>query len=203
MLLGDVADQLLDDDRLAHAGAAKDADLTALGKGRDQVDNLQAGFEHLRRRRQVFELRRGTVDRVIGLGLDRLLLVDRLAQDVEHAAERRGSNGNADRRARVDGLCATRQSVGRGHGNGAHPVVAEMLLDLADERGTGPLQLYGIEDRRQMAGRKFDVNDWTGDRDDGTAGGSAPRGLGDSHVNYRTSWVKTRSRRSRFRSFRE
>ena len=32
VLRGDVADQLLDDDRLAHAGAAEDARLAALGE---------------------------------------------------------------------------------------------------------------------------------------------------------------------------
>jgi hypothetical protein len=40
VLLGDVADQLLDDDRLADAGAAEDADLAALGEGADQVETL-------------------------------------------------------------------------------------------------------------------------------------------------------------------
>ena len=47
MLLGDVADELLDDDRLAHAGAAEDADLAALGERADEVDDLEAGLEDL------------------------------------------------------------------------------------------------------------------------------------------------------------
>ena len=55
VLLGDVADELLDDDRLAHAGAAEDADLAALGEGRDQVDDLEAGLEDLGRGRLVLE----------------------------------------------------------------------------------------------------------------------------------------------------
>jgi hypothetical protein len=47
VLLGDVADQLLDDDGLAHAGAAEEADLAALGERADEVDDLDAGLEHL------------------------------------------------------------------------------------------------------------------------------------------------------------
>ena len=47
VLLGDVADQLLDDDRLADAGAAEDADLAALLERADQVDDLEAGLEDL------------------------------------------------------------------------------------------------------------------------------------------------------------
>ena len=65
VLLGDVADELLDDDRLAHAGAAEDADLAALGKRSDQVDDLEAGLEDLCRSRQLFELGSLAVDRIV------------------------------------------------------------------------------------------------------------------------------------------
>ena len=47
VLLGDVPDQLLDDDRLADAGATEDADLAALLERADEVDDLEAGLEHL------------------------------------------------------------------------------------------------------------------------------------------------------------
>ena len=70
VLLGEVVDELLDDDRLADAGAAEQADLAALGVGREQVDDLDAGLEHLRRRRQVGRRRGGPVDRPALLDLD-------------------------------------------------------------------------------------------------------------------------------------
>ena len=69
--LGDVVDQLHDDDGLADAGAAERADLAALEERADQVDDLDAGREHLRRRRLIDERRRRTVDRVALLGRDR------------------------------------------------------------------------------------------------------------------------------------
>ena len=47
VLLGNVVDQLHDQHRLAHAGAAEQADLAALGIGGDQVDDLDAGFQDL------------------------------------------------------------------------------------------------------------------------------------------------------------
>ena len=50
VLLGDVVDQLLDEHGLAHAGAAEQADLAALGVGREQVHDLDAGLEDLARR---------------------------------------------------------------------------------------------------------------------------------------------------------
>ena len=96
VLGGDVADQLGDDDRLADAGAAEDAGLAALGEGGDQVDDLDAGLEDLDRRRLLLERRGSAVDRVAASrSLDRTLLVDRLADDVEDAAER----ARADRHA--------------------------------------------------------------------------------------------------------
>jgi peptide chain release factor 1 len=56
--LGDVVDQLHDHDGLADAGAAERADLAALEERADQVDDLDAGREHLRRRRLIDERRR-------------------------------------------------------------------------------------------------------------------------------------------------
>ena len=60
--LGDVVDQLHDDHGLADAGAAEQADLAALGIGREQVDDLDAGDED-----------RG-LGRLVGIG--RRLLMD-------------------------------------------------------------------------------------------------------------------------------
>ena len=102
VLLGDVPDQLLDDDRLADAGAAEDADLAALLERADQVDDLEAGLEDL-------DLGRLLVERRAARGgsagsrsaLDRALVVDRAAEDVEHAAEGR----LADRDARSGRRC--------------------------------------------------------------------------------------------------
>ena len=62
MRLGDVVDQFLDQHRLAHAGAAEQADLAAARIGGDQVDDLDAGDEDLRFRRLVDKARRFLVD---------------------------------------------------------------------------------------------------------------------------------------------
>ena len=89
VLLGDVADQLLDQDGLADAGAAEQADLAALRVGGEQVDDLDPGLEDLLGRGEVLDLGRRPVDRPALLALDRAALVDRLAEQVEDAAERR------------------------------------------------------------------------------------------------------------------
>ena len=71
MLHGDVVDQLLDDDRLADAGAAEQADLAAAQVRLEQVDDLDAGLEHLQLGRLLLERRRRAVDRPALLRLDR------------------------------------------------------------------------------------------------------------------------------------
>ncbi len=55
--LGHVVDQLHDDDGLADAGAAEQADLAALHERRDEVDDLDAGLEDLGLGLEVGELR--------------------------------------------------------------------------------------------------------------------------------------------------
>jgi hypothetical protein len=123
---------ILDDHRLADARAAEQTHLPALGVGREQVDHLDAGLEHLGGRREVLHRRRGAVDRPALLDLDLLALVDRLAQDVEDPAQRHRADGHRDRAAGVDHLHPARQTVGHVHGDRADAVVAEVLLDLAD-----------------------------------------------------------------------
>ena len=134
VLLGEVVDQLLDDHRLADAGAAEQADLAALRVGREQVDDLDAGLEHLRRRRQLLDRRRAAVDRpALDVVLELVAAVDRLAEQVEDAPQGDVADRHGDRAAGVDDLHAARQAVGRVHGDRAHAVIAEVLLDLADQ----------------------------------------------------------------------
>ena len=62
VLGGDPVDHLHDEDGLAHAGAAEEADLAALHVGLEQVDHLDAGLEHLRLRLELVERGRVAVD---------------------------------------------------------------------------------------------------------------------------------------------
>src|SRR3546814_6152729 len=88
MDLGDVVDQLLDEHGLADARAAEQADLAALCVRRDQVDDLDAGDEDAAFGRLIDEFGGLGMDRRGGGGIHRTALVERLADDVEDAAER-------------------------------------------------------------------------------------------------------------------
>ena len=97
MQLGDVVDQLHDDDGLADARAAERADLAALQERADQIDDLDAGGQHLRRSRLIDQRRRRPMNRIVLVGLDRPLLVHRVAGHVEHAAHDAFADGHGDR----------------------------------------------------------------------------------------------------------
>jgi hypothetical protein len=61
VLLGDVVDQLENDDGLADACTTEGADFTALGEGTDQIDNLDAGLEDRRAGVLIDQRRCGTM----------------------------------------------------------------------------------------------------------------------------------------------
>ena len=84
------------------------------------------------------EARRVAVDRpALGALGRRRLVVDRVAEHVPDAAERRLADRDGDRLAGVDDVDAAREAVGRVHRDGADAVVAEVLLHLRD-RGRAP-----------------------------------------------------------------
>src|SRR5262249_21235407 len=132
VLLGDVVYELLDQHRLADTGAAEEADLAAAHVRRDQVDDLDARLEDLHLRRELAEARGITVDRP-AIARCALLAVDGIADHVPNAPERLVADRDRDGRPGVDDLGAARKAVRRVHGDRAHTIVAEMLLNLGDE----------------------------------------------------------------------
>mmetsp|Transcript_51522 Transcript_51522/g.154011 ORF Transcript_51522/g.154011 Transcript_51522/m.154011 type:complete len:576 (-) Transcript_51522:12-1739(-) len=149
VLQGDVVDELHDHDRLAHARAAEEADLAALGVRRQEVHHLDAREQLLRRRVHLREGRRGAVDGVELLRLDRPELVDRLADDVDDAAERLLAHGDLDRGTRVLHLLPTSEAVCAIHCDGADHVFSQVLRHLQHQPVLETLHLQSIEDGRQ------------------------------------------------------
>ncbi len=133
VLLGDVVDHLLHDDRLADTGATEETDLRALAERADQVDDLDAGLEDLLLGRLLVDGRRQSMDRSQRRILQRRLAIDRLADDVEHAAQCLAPDGNLDGSTGVLERVAATQPIGGVHGDGPHGAVAQVLLHLEDE----------------------------------------------------------------------
>ena len=144
VLVSDVADKLHDKDRLADACAAEQADLTALGVRRKQVDDLNTGLEHLRCGADVGEGRRIAVDRQSLFRLDLALAVYRLADDVEHAAQRGLADGHRDGCAGIDGDGAAGDTVRGRERYASDGIVAYLLHDLKRYLAVFTLYLYSV-----------------------------------------------------------
>ena len=160
MHLGDVVDQLHDENRLADAGAAEEADLAALRVRREKVDDFNAGDENLRFRRLILEGRRRLMDGARRLSLDRTCFVDRLTDDVHDAPERLITDRNRDRRARIDDLLAADEAFGRVHCDRADGVLAQVLRDLENEAVAMVRRLECVQNFRQLIS-EVHVNDGT------------------------------------------
>jgi peptide chain release factor 1 len=132
VVAGHAGDHLLDEHRLADAGATEQADLAALHVRGEQVDDLDAGLEHLGLGLELVERRRLAVDApalgdVEGLAL---LEVEAVTRGVEDVPERHVANGHRDRATGVMDGRAADQAVGGLQGDGADHVVADVLGDL-------------------------------------------------------------------------
>ena len=164
VLHGHVVNQFLNQHRLAHAGAAEQADLSALQVRLHQIHNLDAGLEHFQRRGLIFERRRGAMNGIALLGFYRAQVVHWLAEHVQHAAERRAAHRHGDRSARVDRLHAAHHAFGGLHGHGAHAAFAQVLLHLGDDvDGLGDVEAFaddahGVVDLRQVMLGKLHVH---------------------------------------------
>src|SRR5579872_2301077 len=169
MLLGYVVDQLHNDDGFAHACAAEQADFAAFQKWLYEVDNLHAGFEHLRSGRLFIEERRRAVDRHGHLVVDGAELIDRFADHVHDAAERARADGYGNGSALVDGFHTADHALGRFHGNAAGAAFAKVLLHLEDDidrRGNVEAVAHNAKrliDRRHVSLVKLHVDYRAGD----------------------------------------
>ena len=170
----DAVDHLLDEHRLANAGTAEQGDLAATHVRGEEVDDLQAGLQHLGPRFQLGECRGLAVDRPVVEPLSVTRFVQAVAERVEHVALDAIADGHRDRRTRVGDLDATDESVGRLHRNCADQVVTEVLRHFEGQRLShlliGDLRVQRVEKLRHGPARELDVDDWASDADHATCG---------------------------------
>ena len=153
---GNVVNELHDNDGLADTGTTEETNLTTLGVGGEEIDDLDTGDENLLGLTLLGEGGRSAVEggELLGLlvGEDGSLLVDGLADDVDDTAKGLRTDGNLDGGAGVLTDLTTDETVRGLHGNGTDGVLSEMLGDLKDEAlGTiGDLDLEGVENLGEL-----------------------------------------------------
>ena len=116
-------------------------------------------------------------------GRERRTAVHGLAEGVQEAAENGLADWNADRRAERDGVGTAGEARGDAQRHGAYGRRTEMLVNFRDQRTAAiRANFYFFADRRQRAGRKFDVENGTANGKDLSQGGSASVSLSLVHL---------------------
>ena len=181
VVLGNALDHLLNEDCLTDARAAEKADLAALHVGGQQVDDLDAGLEHLGARLELVEGRGLAVDRPALLDVEGLALfeVEDVAGHVKDVALRDVADGHGDRGTGVSDGGTTHEAVGGLQRDGTHEVVTEVLGNLECHREgrlalalTGEIHFDGecVVERRDAIRGKLHIDDRADDAGDAPLG---------------------------------
>ena len=158
----DVANELHEGHRLAHAGATKQTNLATLVERTDEVDDLDTGLENLDRRRLVGVARGLAMNRPALLFADGTLVINRPPEDVHDPTQSLRADRHLHRITGVVDPDATLQSIGRPHRDGAHHPIANLLLDL---EGQAVLDLERIVNLGHQVAGELNVHHRTDDRD--------------------------------------
>src|SRR5439155_6705712 len=168
MFHGDVVDQLLDDNSLANARAAKCADFAAFCKWANKIDDLDPSFQDLCRCVLLCERRRRPMDWVTLRVVHRATVINHVASDVKKPTKHGLAYRYADRTASIGHAHSALQPFGGRHGDGANPAVAKMLLHFERQLCWVAvhfvLDFEGVVDFRQrLFVRKFHIHYGTDD----------------------------------------
>ena len=136
VVLSNTLNHFLNQNGLAHTCATEEADLATLNIWGEQIDNLDARFEHLRTGLKLVECRRLAVNGP-ALGDFQMftwLKVQDLTGHVENVTLRDVAYRNRDRSTGIGDNRTTNHTVGRLERNRTNQVVAEVLSNLKGDR---------------------------------------------------------------------
>merc|ERR1719449_195556 len=173
--LGDVVNQLHDQHSLADTSTAEETNLTSLGIGGKEIDNLDTSDKNLLLDTHVLELRGVSVDGLPLVGVNGAPLVNGISDNVDNSAESLGSDGDHDGVASVIDNVSSDETLSTVHGNGPDGVLSQMLGDLQDELGGPVLDLEGVEDLGKSI-IELNIDNGTNDRDNLSLGEGSGRG---------------------------
>ena len=163
MAFGDIVDQFHDQHGLAHARAAEQADLAALGIGRQQVHHLDAGDQNFGFGRLIDKGRGRLMNAAFFGRFDRAAQIHRLADHIDDTAQHFGADRHHDLVAAVGDFLPAHQAVGCVHGDGAHRGFAQMLRHFQHQPVAVIRAFQRIQNCREMPAIKGDVNDGADD----------------------------------------
>ncbi|OQB35645.1 MAG: hypothetical protein BWY06_03079 [Candidatus Latescibacteria bacterium ADurb.Bin168] len=160
MLLGDVVDELCNQNRLANACATEQPDLASAHDRLYKVYHLDTGLEHFGFDGEAGKGRRGPVNRQPFPCSKVAFAVDGFADNVQHPSQRSLADRNGNRDACIPHGHIAHQSLGGVHGNGPDLVLPQVLRNLQNQAlAVFPIYFERIQDRRQCAACEVNVYD--------------------------------------------
>jgi hypothetical protein len=168
--LGDVVDELSNEDSLSDTSTTEKTNLTTLSVGGKQVDDLDTSFQDFGDSGLVNELRGVGVDGAGVLSVDGTSLVDGLTNDVDDTTKALGTDRDSDGGTSVSDTLTTNKTLSTVHGNGTDSVLTQVLGDFEDKTDVVTLDLEGVQDRGQVTRLELDVDDGTDNGTDLTEG---------------------------------
>jgi hypothetical protein len=160
-----VVDHFGEQHRLAHAGSAEEARLTATFQRREDIDDLDARLEDFG---PSGTPRQGRRSSMYGTPLDRLQgrpAVDDVSKNVEHPREHFIADGRLQRPACVVDRHPTSETLGGGQCDPAYSMSVELSKNFDGDRPL--LRMQQRVDRGQIR-IELDIHDTAAYRDDGT-----------------------------------
>ena len=161
MLRRNIADQLLNEHRLADTCTSEQSDLTTLCIRGKQVNDLDAGLEHFYDRALLLEARRLSVDTPVLLLLQLLTAVDRIAEHVEQSSQRLLSYRNFDTASGSRYFHILMQPFTGSQHNTAHHIITDVLRHFHHAALPVVGHFQCILDVGQITVCKFHINDRT------------------------------------------
>ena len=169
VLHGNVVNELLNQNGFANAGTAEQADLTALGIGLQQVNDLDAGLQYFNGGTLLGKGRGIPVNAlVLGICGDGVTAVNGLAQYVKHTAKGLLPYGDLNGLAGGKYLHAPIQPLTAGEHDATNCIVAHMLGNLHNMLLALQLNAQRFADPGQMTRGKLYVYHRAGDLYNGT-----------------------------------
>merc|ERR1712137_12305 len=161
--LGDVVNQLLNEDSLSDTSTSEETNLSTTSVRSQQVDNLDTGDEDLGGGGLLGELRGVGVDGGVLGSLDGTTLVNGVTSDVHDTTKGTVTNGDLDGSTGVGGLGTSDETLGTVHGNASDDVLTQMLSDFENQLLVTVLSGNSVENGRELLGVELDIHNSAND----------------------------------------
>jgi len=161
--LGDVVDQLLNEDGFADTSTTEKTNLSTTGVRSEKIHDLDTSNQNLGRGGLISERRGVSVNGQELVSLDRSSLINGVTSDVQDTTESSRADRNGNRSTSVRSLGATNETLSTVHSNATNDILAQVLSDLEDQLLVVVGRLQSVQDRRQLGSVELDVDDGTDD----------------------------------------